>query len=279
MRDVGRSLVPNTRVQVGVSAAVIAVAIATLVVGRLAVSVFAAVLLLVCYADLRGLLADKGHITTFALGAGGVGLFLWCAYEGRLELIPAVGGGLVIALLVTRIALNEAGLGYEGVTADLAATLGAAGTAGILGSHVLLVRALPHVGTRALVALVVLVVCADGAAFVGGRIRGKHPLNRLVSPMKTWEGALIGLAVCTAAGIVIGIVCDPPFTLGSGIAFGAGVGIVAPIGDLCFSAVKRSAGVRRSGTYLGAAGGVLDVIDSLLLVAPAFYWALRTVVL
>ena len=55
--------------------------------------------------------------------------------------------------------------------------------------------------------------------------------------------------------------------------------MLVPLGDLGFSAIKHSAGVRHSGTYLGAAGGALDVVNGVLFAAPAFYWAFRTVAL
>jgi phosphatidate cytidylyltransferase len=55
--------------------------------------------------------------------------------------------------------------------------------------------------------------------------------------------------------------------------------VLASLGDLAFSAIKRSAGVRHSGSYLGSAGGLLDVVDSALFAAPAFYWAFRTIAL
>jgi phosphatidate cytidylyltransferase len=279
MHDPRQVTASSVRDHILVSSAIGAAALATFLLGRLAVSIFVTVLLLVAYADLRGLLAQRGHLSTFALGAGGVGAFLWCGYTGKLDLLPAIVGGLVLSLLVTRIVLNEAGVHATGIVGDLSATLGAAGVAGILGAHILLVRAVDRVGFRGLLALGTMVIGCDVAAFFVGRWRGKTPINKLVSPNKTWEGALAGGAASVAIGIVVGLVCDPPFTLASGIAFGAGVGVLAPLGDLVFSTIKRSAGVKHSAAYLGTAGGALDVVDSLLFVAPAFYWAFRTIAL
>jgi phosphatidate cytidylyltransferase len=262
---------------VGVSAG--AAAIATLIAGRLAVSIYVTVLLLVAYTDLRGLLAERGHMTTFALGAGGAAAFAWCGYTGDLELLPAFVAGLVLALLVTRIVLNEAGVQTIGLVGDLSATIGSAAITGVLGSHLLLLRAIDRVGFRGLLALGLMVVAYDTAAFFAGRWRGRHPLNKLVVPNKTWEGLLAGVGASVVVGLIVGLVLDPPFTLVSGVAFGLGVGILAPLGDLVFSTLKRSAGVKHSARYLGAAGGALDVIDSVLSTAPAFYWAFRTIAL
>jgi phosphatidate cytidylyltransferase len=252
---------------------------ATLLAGRVPVSVFVTVVLLVAYTDLRGLLGERGHLTTFALGAGGVGALLWCGYTGQLDDLPSFVAVLVLALLVTRVVLNEAGARTTGVTTDLSATLGATGVVGVLGAHLLLLRSMPRVGFRGLLVLGLMVATHDAAAFFVGRFKGRHVLNKLVAPNKTWEGAFAGLASSVVIGLIAGIVLDPPFSPLSGPFFGAGVGVLATLGDLVFSAIKRSAGVRHSGNYLGSAGGALDVVDSLLFAAPAFYWAFRTIAL
>ncbi len=269
----------TTRDHILVASAIGVGAIVTLLIGRLAVSVFATVLLLVAYTDLRGVLGERGHLSTFALGAGGTAAFLWCGYTGDLELLPAYVAGLVLALLVTRIVLNEAGVQTTGLVGDLSATVGAAAATGVLGSHVLLRRGVERVGFRGLLAFTSMVAAQNVAAFFVGRWRGRHPVNKLVAPNKTWEGVFAGAGASIVVGIIVGLALDPPFTLVSGIAFGAGVAVLAPLGDLVFATLKRSAGVKRSAKYLGGAGGVLDVIDSFLFTAPAFYWAFRTIAL
>lgn len=254
------------------------VATVTLLVGRVALSSFVTIVFLAAYTDLRGLLGERGHITTLALGAGGVGSILWCGYAGELDLLPSFVAGLMLALLVTRVALNEAGVHAPAVTVDLAATLGAVGVIGVLGAHVLLLRAVPRVGFRGALALALLVFTNDVASFIVGR-KGRNVLNKLISPNKTWEGVLGGFGASVAVGLIVGLTLDPPFDVASGVLFGVGVGVLAPLGDLCFSAIRRSARVKASGTYLGGAGGALDVVDSLLFTAPAFYWAFRTIAL
>ena len=279
MRDPRPAATASTRDHVLVAAAVGAGALATMLLGRLGFSLFATVLLLVAYTDLRGLLGERGHLSTFALGAGGTAAFVWVGYTGHLDLLPAYVAGLVLALLVTRIVLNEAGVQATGLVGDLAATVGAAAATGVLGSHVLLLRAVERVGFRGVLAFASMVAAHDVAAFFVGRWRGRHPVNKLVAPNKTWEGVFAGGAASVLVGVVVGLTLDPPFTLVSGVAFGAGVAVLAPLGDLVFSTIKRSAGVKRSAQYLGGAGGVLDIVDSFLFTAPAFYWAFRTIAL
>jgi phosphatidate cytidylyltransferase len=270
---------PSARAHVVIGVALGGVAVTTLLVGRIAVSAFVAALLVAAYADLRRLLAVWGHVVTFALGAAGVGGFLWSGYIGRLELLPWTGASLIVALLVSRVVLHEAGVRVEGVTGDVAATVGAAGVVGVLGAHILLIRAVPRFGFRGLLVFGLAVLLNDAVAFFVGRWRGRHTLAARLSPAKTWEGTIAGFAASVVVGLVAGLVLNPPFDIASGLALGAAMGVLAPVGDLLFSVIKRSAGVRGSARYFGPMGGALDVVDSLLFCAPAFYWAFRTIAL
>jgi phosphatidate cytidylyltransferase len=90
---------------------------------------------------------------------------------------------------------------------------------------------------------------------------------------------MCGFLASVAVGAIVGLVLKPPFDPRSGLAFGAGMGVLAPLGDLAFSAVKRGAGRKESGRVFGPLGGALDAVDALLFCAPAFYWAFRTIAL
>jgi len=270
----------NARTHIVVGVALGAVALTVLLIGRIEVSAFFAALCVVAYVDLRRLLAPIGHPLTFVLGIAGTLGLLWCGYSGRLELMPSIAAALVLVLLVTRTLLNEAGVRVgAGITADLASTVASVAIVGALGAHVLLIRAIPRVGFKALLMFGLAVFLNDVTAFFFGRLRGRRRLAPNISASKTWEGAIAGLIVSVVVGSVAGIVLDPPFDVLSGLALGAGVGVLTPVGDLAFSAIKRSAGVKDSGSYFGPLGGALDILDGLLFVAPAFYWALRTIVL
>ena len=253
--------------------------LAAFLAGREALAVFLAVVLLVAYGELRRILAPSGGVPT--LLAGGVAVLgaLWIGYEGRLEWLPWVGAGLVLLLLVLLVAVHEVTGKPGNATDEVAATLAAAAIVGLLGAHVLLIRSVPNFGFGGLLALALMVFLNDAFGFFGGRLLGRRRLAPGLSPDKTWSGFVCGLGASVVAGGNVGLWFDPPFDVASGVAFGVAIGVLAPVGDLAFSALKRSAGVRGSGRVFGAMGGALDAVDGLLFTAPAFYWAFRTIAL
>jgi phosphatidate cytidylyltransferase len=122
-----------------------------------------------------------------------------------------------------------------------------------------------------------LVFAADVGAYFAGKAFGRHKLAPNVSPGKTWEGALGGLALAAVVALVAG-----RWLFGLGGAAWAGfllvcVGVVAisVIGDLGESLIKRRVGAKDSGTLLPGHGGMLDRIDSLLAALPAMAVGLK----
>jgi phosphatidate cytidylyltransferase len=123
--------------------------------------------------------------------------------------------------------------------------------------------------------VVVTVAAMDIAQYFIGRAIGRTPLSPWVSPKKTVEGLVAGVFVAMMIGALLHFV--QPFELTSGLALGAAVAILAPLGDLAMSAAKRSLGLKDMGSVLPGHGGFLDRIDGLLFVIPAawvvFLWA------
>jgi phosphatidate cytidylyltransferase len=126
----------------------------------------------------------------------------------------------------------------------------------------------PMRGPAIVLWLVLLVIAADIGAFFVGRSLGKRKLAPRVSPGKTWEGALGGLA--TVAAVAWGGALYFGLPAWQCIAFGCGVGIFSVIGDLTESMFKRSAGLKDSGVLLPGHGGILDRIDSVTAAAPLY---------
>lgn len=278
-RDVARPASdphPSGRVAVGVLLA--AVALAALFLGRTAFAVVIGLLLLGAYFELRRLFGAPASPVSVLLGAAAVGGFVWAGHAGRPERLGGVLAGLVLALLVAHVIAREAGAGSD-VTTDVAATLSAAGVAGALGAHIVLVRALPPFGLRGTIVLGLTVLLNDVAAWAVGSRIGRRPIAPQLSPSKTVEGAVAGLVASVGAGLVCGILFDPPLGAMPGLWLGLLMGVLAPVGDLAGSAIKRSAGVRDSAGFLRDMGGLFDALDAMLFCAPAFYWAYRTFVL
>jgi phosphatidate cytidylyltransferase len=118
---------------------------------------------------------------------------------------------------------------------------------------------------------------ADIAAYVIGSLIGRRKLAPRISPGKTWEGTIAGfLAAAIAVWFVGTQVFVPSLPTAVLVPLAVAVGPAGLVGDLLESALKRAAGVKDSGTIFPGHGGVLDRIDSLLLVAPVVAIALNT---
>lgn len=126
---------------------------------------------------------------------------------------------------------------------------------------------------RSWIILLLLIIWAnDTFAYFAGRSFGRTKLLEQVSPKKTVEGAIAGLA----GGVAAAMVFDHFTMLGMGLflsgAVAVAAGLIGIIGDLAESLLKRGAGVKDSGTIIPGHGGVLDRIDSLIFPLPALYY-------
>jgi phosphatidate cytidylyltransferase len=185
--------------------------------------------------------------------------------------LPFPCGPLGVLLLLA--AMLQRGLDQDSVGAGAATLLGAA-YLGVLGGTIgaLLVLEPAAEGGFRIVLLLGILVIADTFAFFVGHAVGRHRLAPSISPGKTIEGALGGLAGGVVGAFLIrqfGLPGLPPLhTLGLGVAVAA-LGIV---GDLEESLLKRWAGAKDSGTLFPGHGGMLDRLDSLLFGAPVLYY-------
>ncbi|MHB8235045.1 MAG: phosphatidate cytidylyltransferase [Solirubrobacteraceae bacterium] len=141
---------------------------------------------------------------------------------------------------------------------------------GLALAHAVLLRGLPH-GLGIVLDVLVGTFIGDTGAYFGGRLFGKRPLAPTVSPNKTVEGLLIGM-VCTVLGVWIAGRYQEWLPGVHAIVLGVGVALVAPIGDLFESFVKREAGTKDSGGLFGAHGGALDRLDAVLFAAVVGYY-------
>jgi phosphatidate cytidylyltransferase len=137
-------------------------------------------------------------------------------------------------------------------------------------AHAVLLRGLPH-GMGIVIDVLVGTFLGDTGAYLGGRLFGKRPLAPQISPNKTVEGLVIGM-VCAILGVWFAGRYQEWLPGTHALVLGLGVALVAPIGDLFESFVKREAGTKDTGRVFGAHGGALDRLDAVLFAAVVGYY-------
>lgn len=245
------------------------------------VVLFAACVLLSVLAsrELARILRDKGiqaskRILTLAALAG---LLVSCVVPSGLPAPKAVALVSTVAIVVLMVSLlyHSRHKTVQGAVASAGGTLLAFVYLGLLFGFLLAIR---REHTVWLLLWVLLVTkSSDIGAYFTGRAIGRHKLILWLSPGKTWEGLAGGCAMAAGVGVVGLLVLDalavePVPPAWSGLAAGVLFGLTGQLGDLTASLFKRDAGIKDSGRSLPGFGGVLDVIDSPLLVAPVAYW-------
>jgi phosphatidate cytidylyltransferase len=137
-------------------------------------------------------------------------------------------------------------------------------------AHAVLLRGLPH-GLGIVIDVLVGTFLGDTGAYLGGRMFGRRALAPSISPNKTVEGLVIGMLFAVLGVWIAGRYQEwLPGT--HALVLGLGVALVAPIGDLFESFVKREAGIKDSGGLFGAHGGALDRLDAVLFTAVVSYY-------
>jgi phosphatidate cytidylyltransferase len=228
----------------------------------------------------KGIAASKRVMTAAALLGLLVSSQAPSAFDSGFKVTDAVLLVSTAAVVVLTLAMiyYSRNRSVEGVVAATGGALLAFVYLGLMFGSMLGIRR-EHSGWVLLWVLLVTKSCDIGAWFTGRAI-GKHKLIPWLSPGKTWEGLLGGLAFASLISLLGIWILDrqvhlrpPPLILAiiPGIVFGA----VGQAGDLVESVFKRDAGKKDSGQALPGMGGVLDVLDSPLLVAPLAYWWLR----
>jgi phosphatidate cytidylyltransferase len=185
---------------------------------------------------------------------------------------------IMIASVALSIILLSKGKDLRGVIAGSTYTVATAAYVAMGFGLLLLIRR-DHSAWWIIGIIATVKMCDTGAFFVGCSI-GKRKMIPWVSPAKSWEGLFGGLA--TASLTAVGLAAlnnqylsnEPTITLGYAAFLGILFGAVGQIGDLLISVFKRDSGIKDSSTVLPGLGGILDVLDSLLLVSAIAYWLL-----
>jgi phosphatidate cytidylyltransferase len=129
-------------------------------------------------------------------------------------------------------------------------------------------------GAGLLLFLVLLTEFNDVAQYVWGRTLGRHKVIPRVSPNKTWEGLLGGIATTSLLSLLLAPLLTPLASLPA-LALGAFLGAAGFVGDITISAIKRDLRIKDSGALIPGHGGILDRLDSLTYTAPLFFHMIR----
>jgi phosphatidate cytidylyltransferase len=194
------------------------------------------------------------------------------ATPNPMSLSPWSLACLVLCLVAAFIGAMRRFKGPGGAATVLAATMFAVTYLGLTFSFLAQVRLLW--GMKALISLIFVVKLADSGAYFVGKLIGRHKCSPVVSPGKTWEGTIAAIVFAALGGwlsfiwMVPGGDAASPCACWRWILYGIFLGVAGIFGDLAESLLKRDAGVKNSSAWMPGLGGVLDVLDSLLLAAP-----------
>lgn len=182
---------------------------------------------------------------------------------------PALAVATAVTALVTMLWLLQRGIdGYvQNVTASVFATV----YVPFLGSFVALLLSegglggagLNDDGVAGIITFILVTIASDTGGYAAGVLFGKHPMAPVISPKKSWEGFGGSFVFSIAAGVVLVVyLLDGDWWWG--VALGLVAVVMATLGDLCESVIKRDLGIKDMSQVIPGHGGLMDRLDSLL---------------
>jgi phosphatidate cytidylyltransferase len=203
------------------------------------------------------------HPVRLAGFLGFAGVLLAANYGGQFDL-------LLLAVAAVPLVFAFSTITPGGNPIGIAITLLGIYWVGFGLAHAVLLRNLPH-GAGIVIDVLVGTFVGDTGAYLGGRLFGRRPLAPSISPNKTIEGLVIGIALAIL-GVWFASLYQDWLPKGHAILLGVAVAFTAPVGDLFESYIKRGAGAKDTGRLFGAHGGALDRIDAVLFTAVIGYY-------
>ena len=261
-------------IRVGTGVAVAVVALLAFRLGTVTSLVLTVVVVTFAAGECFGVLRRAGYHPATLLGLVGTISLMVGAYSKGVAALPLV----LVLITVFTLVWYLFGIERGSPVAGTAATLLTVGWVSLLGAYAGLLLSpstFPNRhGIAFLLGAIIATVANDVGALVIGGWLGSRPLAPTISPNKTWEG-LFGGAVFSilVSTVVVGSI--HPWSASNAALLGVVVAVVAPIGDLCESLLKRDLRLKDMGTLLPGHGGVLDRVDALLFVLPATYYLVR----
>jgi len=241
----------------------IAVALFLVIEGGLVFAVGMIVLGGVCMHELYGMY-ERAHPVRLAGFVTLAGLVLAALYGDQFQV-------LLIAVAAVPLVFGLTLLSPRPSVGGIAVTLLGIYWIGFAFAHAMLLRGLPQ-GKGIVIDVLVGTFLGDTGAYLGGRMFGSRPLAPHISPNKTVEGLVIGM-LCAVLGVWIAHLYQEQWLSGThALVLGLGIALLAPVGDLFESFVKREAKIKDSGGLFGAHGGALDRLDAVMFTVVVGYY-------
>ncbi|WP_082567036.1 phosphatidate cytidylyltransferase [Janibacter sp. Soil728] len=242
----------------------------TLVIHPVAFAVLICVAMVVAVWEMRQALAVGGLFAPFAPVAIGAVSMIAAAYVRGAEALVFAAALTLVATLIWRVAD-----GMTGALRDVGAGALILLYPCFLAGFAALMLAEPQ-GQWRIFVFIIITVFSDIGGYAFGVVLGKHPMAPKLSPKKSWEGFAGSVVSCAVVGaIVIPLTLDGSWWQGA--VLGALVAPVATIGDLIESSLKRNLGIKDMSNIIPGHGGLMDRLDSLVMVVPLVWVALRII--
>jgi len=223
------------------------------------------------------LMRAKGYQPFEALGYFCALAISWYAWREGVG-VPLIVTGSLLLIMVREIFRRD----MTNSLAHIAVTIFGIMYIGWMGSHLVMLRELPaalglddRMGVQLVFFAALLTWATDTGAYLFGVAFGRHPLIPRISPKKTVEGAIGGLLAAGLCGWLCAKGLTPFLTPLAATVVGLIVGVMAQLGDLVESMIKRDAGIKDSAELIPGHGGVLDRFDSMLFTVPVLYYYFR----
>lgn len=260
----------NLPVAIATGVALGGVAAGSLALHPVAFLVVVCVAMVVAVWEMRQALSEGGLYAPFAPVAIGAVSMTVAAYVRGAEALVFAAALTLVATLVWRVAD-----GLAGALRDVGAGALILLYPCLLAGFAAMMLAEPQ-GQWRIFVFILITIFSDIGGYAFGVLFGKHPMAPKLSPKKSWEGFAGSVISCAAVGaIAIPLTLDGVWWQGA--ILGALTAPVATIGDLIESSLKRNLGIKDMSNILPAHGGLMDRLDSLVLVIPLMWVALRII--
>ena len=253
-------------VSIASAVALIALILVTLLVWKTLFMVVVAAAVLVAIWELHRGFAAKGlDLPEQPLMAGGVVMVVVAYYWGAPALVTATA----VSALGTMLWLLRRGV--PGYVQNATASVFTLVYVPFLGSFVALLLSEGgatgfdryDAGVKGILTFIAVTAASDIGGFVAGVLFGRHPMAPIISPKKSWEGFVGSAVFCVAVGVAMIVwVLDSDWWIG--VCLGLIAVVMATLGDLCESVIKRDLGIKDMSRVIPGHGGLMDRLDSLL---------------